>query len=138
MPLAFEIVPPPLRPRAPAPAAPAGGAAAAGAAGVSAGSRPIRLKLRRGDDTRYVMTTAGTTFAGVARAVGGKFGIGAAAGAAGCAATGFRLKVRDDEGDEITVGDQEDWEVWVAVACGEGGGGNGNGVARLEMWVVDV
>ena len=62
----------------------------------------IRVKVHSGDDTRYIMVTPQVPFEDFVDRVREKFGI----------RTRFKLKVRD-EGDLITMGDRDDWEMAV-------------------------
>ena len=57
-----------------------------------------------------------------------------------------KVKVRDEEGDLITMGDGDDWEMALAGVrkgfeseCGGGGGGEADalgGMGKMEVWVV--
>lgn len=62
----------------------------------------IRVKVHSGDDTRYIMVAPQLAFEEFVDRVREKFGI----------RTRFKLKVRD-EGDLITMGDRDDWEMAV-------------------------
>ncbi|SLM40574.1 Tetratricopeptide-like helical domain [Lasallia pustulata] len=87
------------------------------------------------DDTRYMIVAAGVGFEGFVGRVREKFAIGA----------GVKVKVKDEEGDLITLGDRDDWEMAVGMV-GRGGGGEnavGNGevggeVGKMEVWVQEV
>ena len=64
--------------------------------------KQIRVKVHGGDDTRFVMLAAACVFEDFVDKVRDKFGV----------RTRFKLKVRDEEdGDKITVGDRDDWEM---------------------------
>ena len=63
----------------------------------------IRIKVHNGDDTRYVMVGSAVVFEDFVDRVREKFGV----------RTRFRLKVRD-EGDYITLGDGDDWDMCLA------------------------
>ena len=60
----------------------------------------VRVKVHNGDDTRYVMVGAAVVFEDFVNRVREKFGV----------RTRFKLKVKD-EGDFITLGDADDWEM---------------------------
>ena len=53
----------------------------------------------------------------------------------------FKLKVRD-EGDLITMGDRDDWEMCLAAVRREvldrGGDSGGEGMGKMEVWVCEV
>lgn len=75
----------------------------------------IRVKVHGERDTRYVMTTPATTFVEFLEQIRKKFGL--LCGEASEGKTGeFKLKMRDEEGDMVTMGDQEDLEMAVQ-AC---------------------
>ena len=63
--------------------------------------RNIRVKVHSGDDTRYIIITVSVGFDEFADRVREKFGI----------RQRFKLKVKDEEGDLITLGDRDDWEM---------------------------
>jgi hypothetical protein len=63
----------------------------------------IRVKVHHEDDTRYVMVGSAVAFEDFVDRVREKFGV----------RTRFRLKVRD-EGDYITLGDGDDWDLCLA------------------------
>lgn len=88
--------------------------------------RTIRVKLHSGDDTRYLMVSTTISFEEFLARVREKLGLRG----------GFKVRIRD-EGDLITMGDRDDWEMAVAgarKAAREGGGEMG----RLDVWVVEV
>ena len=62
--------------------------------------RNIRVKVHNKDDTRYVMVGSAVVFEDFVDRVREKFGL----------RTRFKLKVRD-EGDFITLGDGDDWDM---------------------------
>lgn len=70
----------------------------------------IRVKVHSGDDTRYIMVAPLVAFEEFVDRVREKFGI----------RTRFKLKVRDD-GDLITMGDRDDWELAVQSVRKEAG-----------------
>lgn len=88
-------------------------------------TRHIRVKVHGGDDdTRYVMIAAGMGWEEFVGRVREKFGMGGA----------VKIKVRDEEGDFITLGDRDDWEMAVGMVVGKGrrGGGGENGGSGWE------
>lgn len=104
--------------------------------------RTIRVKAHSGDDTRYIMLPATTSFPDFVDRVREKFGV----------RQRFKIKVRD-EGDLITMGDVDDWEMCLAGVrketvrvVGEGGegdvgvvgGGGGGEMGKMECWVYEV
>ena len=102
--------------------------------------RKLRLKVHYGGpdsdapDTRYVMSTPETKFEAVSEQIRAKFGLRGGE---------VRFKVRDEEGDSITMADQEDWEMAIA-GCRAAlrkeadGGGTPGEMGRLEVWVQEV
>ncbi|MCJ1250927.1 hypothetical protein MMC30_008155 [Trapelia coarctata] len=88
--------------------------------------RTLRIKLHHHDDTRYLMIPSTIAFPEFLAKVSEKLGLRGA----------FKPRIRD-EGDLITMGDRDDWEMAVAgarKAAREGGGEMG----RLDVWVVEV
>ncbi|GAB7351433.1 hypothetical protein MBLNU459_g2099t1 [Dothideomycetes sp. NU459] len=65
--------------------------------------RKIRVKVH-GEDTRYVMISTSASFVEFAEQIRQKFGIRG----------DFKLKLRDEEGDMVMVGDQEDLEMAIS------------------------
>ncbi|KAK4494057.1 hypothetical protein PRZ48_012830 [Zasmidium cellare] len=86
--------------------------------------RKIRLKVHA-EDMRYVMTTPDVSFENVVEQIRAKFGIQGA----------FKVKMRDEEGDMVTMADGEDWEMAVG-ACRAKDGGAGE-MGKMEVWVVE-
>jgi hypothetical protein len=64
--------------------------------------RTIRVKVRHGDDTRYVMVSTGIVFEEFTERVRDKLSLRGA----------FKIKIKD-EGDLITMADRDDWEMAV-------------------------
>ncbi|KAL8715089.1 MAG: hypothetical protein Q9220_001046 [cf. Caloplaca sp. 1 TL-2023] len=92
--------------------------------------RTVRVKVHASskDDTRYIMVNADCTFESFVDRVREKFGV----------RTRFKLKTRD-EGDLITMGDNDDWSMAVegvrrAAEASEGGGEMG----KMEVWIQEV
>lgn len=85
----------------------------------------IRAKVHFGEDTRYIITNAGVNFHDFAEAVARKFGV---------AGGPRRVKVRskDEDGDLITMADQEDFGLAVAL-CEARARREGADVGRLEV-----
>jgi len=87
--------------------------------------RTLRIKLYHHDDTRYLMIPSTISFPEFLVKVAEKLSLRGA----------FKVKIRD-EGDLITMGDRDDWEMAVGgarKAAREGGGEMG----RLDVWVVE-
>ena len=63
----------------------------------------VRVKVHNGDDTRYVMVGSAVVFENFVDRVREKFGV----------RTRFKLKIKD-EGDFITLGDADDWDMSLA------------------------
>lgn len=86
----------------------------------------MRVKVHSGDDTRYMMLSPEVQFPNFADRVKEKFGL----------KNGFKLKVRD-EGDLITMGDGDDWDMAVQAVKKEARG-EGVEMGKMEVWVVEV
>ncbi|KAF2167735.1 hypothetical protein M409DRAFT_53709 [Zasmidium cellare ATCC 36951] len=88
--------------------------------------RKIRLKVHA-EDMRYVMTYPDVKFEEVVEQIRNKFGFQGA----------FKVKMRDEEGDMVTMADAEDWEMAVG-ACRVVAAGGGGGMGKMEVWVQEV
>nr|OQO30657.1 hypothetical protein B0A51_01543 [Rachicladosporium sp. CCFEE 5018] len=92
--------------------------------------RKLRLKVHGVDDTRYVMTSASPVFVDLLEQIRVKFGFGPA---------GVKLKIRDEEGDYVTLGDQDDLDLAVlGVKEGLKGLEDQGGMGKLDVWVVGI
>ncbi|KAK1824667.1 hypothetical protein LTR12_000992 [Friedmanniomyces endolithicus] len=118
-PLAFEIIPP--RPTA-------------AARHRSHSRRPpppdirkIRIKVHA-EDMRYVMTTPSVTFTELTELIRLKFGLNL---------SGFRLKIKDEEGDLVTLSDQEDLEMAVGI-CRVSAAKERAEMGKTEVWMQEV
>ena len=66
--------------------------------------RQVRVKVHAAEDVRYVAVSPSSTYKEFTERVKDKFGLGRR----------FKIKVKDDDmpdGDMITMGDQDDWEM---------------------------
>lgn len=108
--------------------------------------RNLRIKLHYGDDTRFIMLPPTTGFESFVEKVREKLKVERN--------TEAKVKVRDEEGDLITMGDADDWEIALEAVrkvfegeCGGGGGGGEvgggggagdalGGMGKMEVWVV--
>ncbi|KAF2089871.1 hypothetical protein K490DRAFT_36592, partial [Saccharata proteae CBS 121410] len=92
--------------------------------------RTIRVKVHA-EDTRYVFIEPTKRFEAFADQVRNKFGLKGA----------FRVKIRDEEGDLITMSDQEDLDMAVGLAK-EGAGREGVEMGKMEVsfhdWLLGV
>ncbi|KAK5118056.1 hypothetical protein LTR62_004102 [Meristemomyces frigidus] len=92
--------------------------------------RTIRIKVHA-EDMRYIMTNPSIPFHELVEQIRRKFSL-----------TGkFKLKIKDEEGDLVTLGDGEDWEMVVQgcrTAVAMAGGREGEGMGRVEVWVQEV
>lgn len=86
----------------------------------------IRVKVHNGDDTRYVMVGSAVLFEDFVDRVREKFGV----------RTRFKLKVRD-EGDYITLGDGDDWDMCLANVRKEAKR-EGVDLGKVEIWIQEV
>ena len=89
--------------------------------------KSIRIKVHCGDDTRYMMLTPDIQFPDFVERVREKFNLSREGG--------WKVKVRD-EGDLITVGDRDDWEMAVGAVKREARG-EGAEMGKMECWVVE-
>ena len=83
--------------------------------------RKIRVKVHA-DDTRYVTISPRIPFAEFVDQVRNKFGF----------ANDFKLKMRDEEGDMVTMGDQDDLDMCVE-ACRKVAGSERAEVGRMDV-----
>lgn len=86
----------------------------------------MRIKVHCGDDTRYIMLIPEVRFEEFVERVREKFGLKAA----------FKCRVRD-EGDLITMGDKDDWEMAVGAVRKEARGEEAE-MGKMEVWIVEV
>ena len=100
------------------------GSVAGGAVGGGSGNdvRTCRVKVRHGDDTRYLMVATTIAFDGFRERVREKLGVPGR----------FKITMMD-EGDMITVGDHEDWDMALATARKEARKSDDE-MARMEVY----
>ena len=96
----------------------------------------VRIKVHHMDDTRFMMLTPDASFELFVQKVREKFAL----------KSSFKLKTKD-EGDLITMGDADDWEMAIGAAKREmiaelrrsdddcGSGGSDSGLGKMEVWV---
>lgn len=88
--------------------------------------KKIRIKAHGpGDDTRYVMAPSTILYAEFLEAIAKKFSL---------SKSSMKVKTRDEEGDLITMGDQDDLDMAVAAAK-EAAGREAVDMGKLEVWV---
>ncbi|GAB7363163.1 hypothetical protein MBLNU230_g3447t1, partial [Neophaeotheca triangularis] len=87
--------------------------------------RTLRIKVHAPDDNRYVMTHPDVRYEALAQQIRAKFGFRGG---------GLKLKIRDEEGDMVTLSDQEDLDMAVGV-CAVGAAGEGGRMGKMEVWV---
>ena len=83
----------------------------------------MRVKVHCGDDTRYIMLSPDVRFSEFIERVREKLGL----------TKGFKVKVRD-EGDLITMGDGDDWEMAIQAVRKEARGEDVD-MGKMEIWV---
>ena len=88
--------------------------------------RKIRIKVH-GEDMRYVMTTPAIPYAELVDQIQAKFALMGA----------FKLKIKDEEGDSITMGDQDDWEMAVGI-CRVAAAKERLEMGKMEIWVQEI
>lgn len=90
--------------------------------------RKIRIKVHAPEDTRYVMASAAPLFTELLKQVRSKFGLERDV---------IKLRIRDEDGDMITLGDQDDLDLAVA-GCREVAAVEKVDMGKMEVWVKDV
>ena len=85
--------------------------------------RNMRIKTHFGDDTRYIMLTPDVPLERLVEKIRAKFGMKGT----------FKLKVRD-EGDLITMGDADDWDMAIGSAKKEARAESAE-MGKMEVWV---
>ncbi|KXT09256.1 hypothetical protein AC579_2135 [Pseudocercospora musae] len=118
-PLAFEIIPPKQSQshqshrsqsrRAPAPEL-----------------RKLRIKVHA-EDMRYVMTSPSVTYEELSSHIRTKFGLKG----------GFKLKIRDEDGDLVTMADQDDLDMAVGM-CKAAAAKDRADMGKMEIWVQEI
>lgn len=115
VPLAFEIIPPkpPYRKRS-------------SQSKTTPELRRIRIKVHA-EDMRYVMTTLDVRFEELAEQIRQKFKLQG----------GFKLKVKDEDGDLITMGDDDDLEMTMG-GCKAAAAKDKADMGKMEIWVQEI
>lgn len=88
--------------------------------------RKVRVKVH-GEDMRYVMTTPTVTFDALFEQIRVKFGI----------QFGFKLKIKDEEGDMVTMADQDDLDMAMAT-CKAAAAKDMADMGKMEVWVHEI
>ncbi|KAL9100647.1 MAG: hypothetical protein Q9163_003995 [Psora crenata] len=98
----------------------------------------IRIKCHYGDDTRFIMQSPQVAFDTFIEKVKEKFKL--------AKDQAFKTKVRDEDGDLITMGDADDWDMALASVRkeiahgyandGDNGSSGEGGMGKMEVWVV--
>ena len=88
--------------------------------------KDVRVKVHYGDDTRFIMLTPDVAFASFVDKVKEKLHL----------TGGFKCKIQD-EGDLITMGDREDWDLAISNVRKEARA-EGVEMGKMEVWVVDA
>jgi len=99
-------------------------AAATATSPAPAVTRTIRLKVHYNDDTRYIIAQVSITFAELVTSIAKKFKLHSSAD--------LVVKTRDEDGDLITIADQEDLEA-ACVVCAERAAKEAAEYLRLEV-----
>ena len=98
----------------------------AAAAAATVDVKTIRVKLHAGDDSRYLMVSVNVVFEEFLERVREKLGLRGR----------FKVRIRD-EGDLITMGDRDDWDLAVRTARKEARGKEEE-MGKLEVWVQEI
>ncbi|KAH9834329.1 Neutrophil cytosol factor 2 [Teratosphaeria destructans] len=85
--------------------------------------RKIRVKVHA-EDMRYVMTTPDVRFEALFEQIRQKFGLNGS----------FKLKMRDEEGDLVTMSDQDDLDMAIS-ACKAAAAEERNELGKMELFV---
>lgn len=88
--------------------------------------RKIRIKVHA-EDMRYVMTTPTVTYMELAEQIRIKFGLPG----------GFKLKIKDDEGDMVTMADQDDLDMAIGMSKAAAAKDKQE-MGKMEMWVQEI
>ncbi|MCJ1306664.1 hypothetical protein MMC25_000307 [Agyrium rufum] len=88
--------------------------------------RTVRVKLHNGEDTRYLMVSTTILYEEFLDRVRDKLEI----------QKRFKVRIRD-EGDLITMGDRDDWDLAVSMARKDARK-TGADLAKMELWVVEM
>ena len=88
--------------------------------------RKIRIKVHA-EDMRYVMTTPTVQYEELAEQIRAKFGLKG----------GFKLKMRDEEGDMVTMGDQDDLDMAIS-ACKAAAAKDRADMGKMEIYLQEV
>ena len=85
--------------------------------------RKIRIKVHA-EDMRYVMTTPSVTYDELVVQIKQKFGL----------QNSFKLKMKDEEGDLITMADGDDLDMAMTI-CKAAALQEKNDMGKMELWV---
>lgn len=88
--------------------------------------RKLRIKVH-GEDMRYVMTTPDVKYDGLVEQIRQKFALKGS----------FKLKIKDEEGDLVTMADQDDLDMAIGM-CKSAALKDKADMGKMEMWVQDL
>jgi hypothetical protein len=89
--------------------------------------RKIRIKVHAPEDTRYLMASAAPIYSELLEKVKAKFSI----------KCDIRLRIKDEDGDMVTVGDQDDLDLAVMV-CKDSAEIDRVEMGKMEIWVKEM
>ena len=89
--------------------------------------RKIRIKVHAPEDTRYIMASAAPSYVELLEQVRAKFSL----------KSDIRLRIKDEDGDMVTVGDQDDLDLAV-MACKEVAAVERAEMGKMEIWIKEV
>ncbi|KAM0720029.1 hypothetical protein Q7P37_004164 [Cladosporium fusiforme] len=89
--------------------------------------RKIRIKVHAPEDTRYIMASAEPVYVALLEQIKVKFGLKG----------DVRLRIKDEDGDMVTVGDQDDLELAVQ-GCREAAMAEKAEMGKMEIWLKDA
>ena len=90
--------------------------------------RKIRVKVFA-SDTRYVMIRPDVSYDAFVEQIRKKFGY--------AGKESFKLKMKDEEGDMVTMGDEDDLEM-LTMTAKEQAGRDGVEMGKMEVWVQEL
>lgn len=89
--------------------------------------RKFRVKVHAADDVRYIMIGGACEYPDLVDRIREKFEL----------RRKFKVKVKDDDGDMITVGDQDDLDMAVSSAKAQARKQRLD-VGKMELWVIET
>jgi hypothetical protein len=89
--------------------------------------RRIRIKVHAPEDTRYLMASTAPIYTELLEQVKTKFSI----------KSDVRLRIKDEDGDMVTVGDQDDLDLALMV-CKDSAESQRAEMGKMEIWLKEL